>query len=84
MCIHRFLEMNPTPEQSIFTAIGIGFIKSIVCAYDILTYPIYTLMQRPWEFRQRTRRVRAKFVNPQDPNSGKYLFFLAFICSKSN
>jgi len=60
---------SSTIEQSIFVAIGIGFLKSIVCAYDILTYPIYSIIQRPWEFRQKTRKVRAKFSDPSDPNS---------------
>lgn len=64
--------MNPTPEQSIFVAIGIGFIKSIVFAYDMLTYPVYALIQRPWEFRQRSRQVRARHAIPNDPTSGKF------------
>lgn len=66
--------MNSTVEQSIFVAIGIGFIKSIVCAYDILTYPIYSIIQKPWEFRQRARRPRAVHAIPNDPSSGKNFF----------
>lgn len=64
--------MNSTTEQqSIFVAIGIGFIKSIVCAYDIVTFPIYTLIQRPWVMKRENRRIRAKHVIDGDPSSGE-------------
>jgi len=61
--------MNATPEQSIFIAIGIGFIKSIVFAYDMITYPIYSAIQQPWDFRRKTRRIRARHAIENDPKS---------------
>lgn len=62
--------MNATLEQSIFVAIGIGFVKSIVCAYDVLSYPFYWAVQKPWQFKRKNKKIRARFTVPTDPTSG--------------
>ena len=62
--------MNATLEQSIFVAIGIGFVKSIVCAYDVLTHPFYWMVQKPWQFKKKSKKIRARHAVPNDPSSG--------------
>lgn len=71
-------------ESSVFITLGLGFIKSIVCIYDLISFPVYAIVQRPWEARQRSRAARAQHAIPNDPSSGmfSYLlhnFFIAFI-----
>ena len=70
-------------SNSMLVAIGIGFIKSLVCVYDLITYPIYTAVQRPWEVRQQGRVTRARHTVPDDPRSGMFdhvSFFLHVLC----
>lgn len=35
-------------------------IKALSYVYDILTFPVYLILQRPWEKRKLSRRVKAK------------------------
>ena len=43
--------------------------KSIVAAYDIVTYPIYYVIQRPWNETRKLKAIRAKQEDPNDPYS---------------
>lgn len=36
----------------------IGAIKALVFVCDILTYPVYLMLQRPWEKKAMSRRVK--------------------------
>lgn len=49
--------------------VGLSVIKSIVCAYDVVTLPAYTLFQQPWKARRLSDRQRAKKLKPGDPHS---------------
>ena len=51
------------------TDVILFFIKSIFHFYDIITLPIYALIQKPWISYSKSRAVRAKQLNPKDPYS---------------
>ena len=38
----------------------LAFIRIIVAIWDFLTYPIYQVVQRPWEKRKAMEKIRAK------------------------
>ncbi|RWS03422.1 Long-chain-fatty-acid--CoA ligase 3-like protein, partial [Dinothrombium tinctorium] len=51
------------------TVILLGLIKTIILLYDIITFPIYALIQKPWHTLKLARRVRAVREDPKDPYS---------------
>jgi long-chain acyl-CoA synthetase len=50
-------------------SIAISVIKLFVFLYDVITYPIYYLIQKPWAVLQKANRIRAKLEDPSDPYS---------------
>lgn len=52
-----------------FANVGLSVIKSLVCAYDVITLPAYILVQQPWKARRLSDRPRAKKLKPNDPHS---------------
>lgn len=46
-----------------------GLVKSVVCVYDVLSLPVYSLVQQPWKATNASKAVKAKQVNPSDPYS---------------
>jgi hypothetical protein len=38
----------------------LAFIRVLVAIWDFLTYPIYQLIQRPWEKRKAMEKIRSK------------------------
>ncbi|KAL1124303.1 hypothetical protein AAG570_002071 [Ranatra chinensis] len=50
---------------------AIGAIKAFVFVYDIITYPVYLILQRPWQKKQLSRRVKAKAIS-KDTHSITY------------
>lgn len=56
------MEANPAE-------ISINAVKSIVRVYDILTYPLYYAVQRPWIKSRKFSEVRAVQEDPSDPYS---------------
>lgn len=50
---------------------AISAIKAIAFVCDIITLPVYLVLQKPWEKRQEARRVKAKVIN-SDENSVTY------------
>ena len=38
------------------------FIQAVVFVYDIVTYPLYTVAQRPWVLRQAHSKDRSKIL----------------------
>uniref|UniRef100_A0A6G1SB85 long-chain-fatty-acid--CoA ligase n=1 Tax=Aceria tosichella TaxID=561515 RepID=A0A6G1SB85_9ACAR len=55
--------------MSFASTISLSVIKSLVCAYDVITLPAYLLVQQPWKARRLSDRPRAKKLKPNDPNS---------------
>lgn len=45
---------------------AIGAINVISFVYDIVTLPVYLVLQRPWKRRQDARRVKAKIVKKDE------------------
>ena len=41
-------------------------LSCLVLAWDVLTFPLYLLLQRPWARRSRMRRRRAEVVASSD------------------
>ncbi|OTF76490.1 hypothetical protein BLA29_012516, partial [Euroglyphus maynei] len=48
---------------------GVLIVKLIVIFFDIITFPIYYLIQRPWIAIKEQREVVAARENPNDPYS---------------
>lgn len=44
-------------------------LKTAVSVYDIVTYPAYFVIQRPWVERRKIEAIRAKQEDPSDPYS---------------
>lgn len=44
----------------------IGAIKALAFVCDILTYPVYLILQRPWEKKTLSRRVKAQPVSIEE------------------
>lgn len=55
-------------SDSLSTSIGLGLIKSVVCVYDVVTLPIYALVQRPWA-AAKPPAVKARPEAASDPYS---------------
>ena len=55
--------------NQIFVHISFLLVKGIVSVYDILTYPIYFVIQRPWIQRRLFNEVRAVQEDPSNPYS---------------
>lgn len=55
--------------MSFASTIGLSVIKSLVCAYDVITLPAYLIAQQPWKARRLSDRPRAKKLKPNDPHS---------------
>lgn len=46
------------------TTLAIGALKAIAFVCDILTFPVYVLLQRPWRVRALSRRVKVSHLQP--------------------
>ncbi|XP_020289226.1 long-chain-fatty-acid--CoA ligase 4 isoform X2 [Pseudomyrmex gracilis] len=50
---------------------AIHAIKALSYVYDLLTFPIYLILQRPWEKRKASRRIKARPIS-KDENQITY------------
>lgn len=46
------------------TTLAIGALKAIAFVCDILTFPVYVLLQRPWRVRALSRKVKVSQLQP--------------------
>lgn len=44
-------------------------IKTIVYVYDIITYPFYFLLQKPWKVNIKRSQTFGQQIDPNDPYS---------------
>lgn len=58
-------------SDSIGVSVALGLIKTVVCVYDLITLPIYTVAQKPWTIRRSKDQTRAKPVKKSNCYSGK-------------
>ncbi|CAG0912863.1 unnamed protein product [Notodromas monacha] len=49
-------------KNSVFTSAAIAAVQISVFIYDVVTYPVYTLLVQPWNTINNARRKRAKVV----------------------
>ncbi|XP_019759462.2 long-chain-fatty-acid--CoA ligase 4 isoform X4 [Dendroctonus ponderosae] len=52
-------------------SIALGAIRALAFIYDILTFPIYVLLQRPWQQRQHSRKIKAFVASTERENNKK-------------
>lgn len=64
---HNESDDEITPKSQFF--IGVLIVKLIVIFFDIITFPIYYLIQQPWIAIKKQREVVAALENPNDPYS---------------
>lgn len=50
---------------------AIHAIKALSYVYDILTFPVYVILQWPWDKRKKSRRIKAKVIS-RDENTILY------------
>ncbi|XP_037075139.1 long-chain-fatty-acid--CoA ligase 4-like [Pollicipes pollicipes] len=53
----------------VLATIGVGAVASVVFVYDVVTFPIYCLVQQPWTQIRKAKKIRARQV-PSEP--GRY------------
>ena len=41
----------------------VGLVRIVMGAYDVVTYPLCLLIYRPWRFREKRDRIRARIVH---------------------
>ncbi|XP_050309994.1 long-chain-fatty-acid--CoA ligase 4 isoform X6 [Anthonomus grandis grandis] len=51
--------------------LALGALRALSFVYDLLTFPVYVLLQRPWQQRQKTRKIKAQPIS-QDTKSITY------------
>ncbi|XP_077296277.1 acyl-CoA synthetase long-chain isoform X2 [Arctopsyche grandis] len=52
--------------ESLWVSTAIGAIRAIVFVCDILTFPVHLVLQRPWQKRAMSRRVKARVVEADE------------------
>ncbi|KAH9375906.1 hypothetical protein HPB48_012546 [Haemaphysalis longicornis] len=55
--------------SSVGIKIALGVIKVLVTAYDVVTLPVYFVIQKPWVYWRRKRQCFARAVIEGDPSS---------------
>lgn len=56
-------------SDSVGTTIALGLIKSVVCVYDVLSLPVYAIIQKPWAVTRASSEIKARQEDPNDPYS---------------
>ena len=56
-------------SDSLPISLAMGLVKSLVTVYDVLTLPVYTLLQQPWTVTSASAQIKARQINPNDPYS---------------
>ncbi|XP_074027185.1 acyl-CoA synthetase long-chain isoform X3 [Leptinotarsa decemlineata] len=53
--------------------LAIGALRALAFVYDVLTFPVYVILQRPWRLRQLSRSIKAVIVDvePKERNDVK-------------
>lgn len=57
--------------ESVWITGAVGAIKALSYVYDLITFPVYLLLQRPWDKRKASRRIKARPVS-QDEHTVVY------------
>lgn len=62
-----FIDENETPESWWVSAV-LKTIRAVALVFDILTFPVHLIVQRPWRKRALSRRIKARIIQTT-PNS---------------
>lgn len=54
---------------TLISVIIVWIVKILVIIYDVITLPIYAVLQKPWIRYKKAEAVRAQQVDPDDPGS---------------
>lgn len=52
--------------ESIWVQTAIGAIKAIAFVCDVITFPVYLMLQKPWKRRELSKRIKAKPSSQDD------------------
>nr|XP_050860088.1 fatty acid CoA ligase Acsl3 isoform X1 [Vespula vulgaris] len=52
--------------ESFWITSAINAIKALSYLYDLLTFPVYLILQRPWEKRKASRRIKARPISKSE------------------
>ncbi|XP_012347685.1 long-chain-fatty-acid--CoA ligase 3 isoform X2 [Apis florea] len=52
--------------ESFWTISAINALKALSYVYDLLTFPMYLILQRPWKRRKASRRIKARPIAKDD------------------
>jgi long-chain acyl-CoA synthetase len=65
--------------ESFWIQTAIGAIKAITFVYDVISFPIYLLLQRPWKRRTLAKRIKVRqFV--VDVVITFFFYYIIFYC----
>jgi len=53
----------------VFSDVGIFCIRCVALIYDIISLPIYLIVQNPWKTLRQSKMIRAKQESKEDPKS---------------
>lgn len=56
-------------QESLGNKIALGLVKTVVFAYDLITFPIYFFVQQPWEHWKKSSNVYAKLLDEDNPTT---------------
>ncbi|XP_069356137.1 long-chain-fatty-acid--CoA ligase 4 isoform X4 [Maniola hyperantus] len=56
-----FIDENETPDAWWVSA-ALGTIRAVVLVFDVLTFPLHLVLQRPWRKRALSRRIKARIT----------------------
>ncbi|XP_045767998.1 long-chain-fatty-acid--CoA ligase 4 isoform X1 [Maniola jurtina] len=56
-----FIDENETPDAWWVSAV-LRTIRAVVLVFDVLTFPLHLLLQRPWRKRALSRRIKARIT----------------------
>lgn len=52
--------------ENFWISCAIHAIKALSYVYDLLTFPVYFILQRPWEKRKASRRIKARPISKDE------------------
>lgn len=56
-----FIDENETPDSWWVSAV-LRTIRAVALVFDVITFPVHLLIQRPWRKRALSRRIKARIV----------------------
>ncbi|CAG9854208.1 unnamed protein product [Phyllotreta striolata] len=54
-------------------SLAIGALKALAFVYDVLTFPIYIILQKPWRLRQLSRSIKGIIVDIEVEQSKEFI-----------